>query len=205
MANLQANLRSQFALAREQPQSFPAVGQPVVLREHGGQRVRHGLLCRVRRRLRGGCATRIAGIFPAFCCAVMALVEWLHSTGHGVWVSSRSGQSPTVECQLASGDTLALYTDGVTESFNAAGEEFGEHRLLEAMKRHREQPAQRIVSSVDRGCPDFQPAGAARRHHADRREVPRQCMRNDGSGGAGFAVTSSARQRGWRATARAAA
>ena len=31
--------------------------------------------------------------------------------------------SPTVECQLESGDMLALYTDGVTESFNETVEE----------------------------------------------------------------------------------
>ena len=33
------------------------------------------------------------------------------------------------ECELASGDTLALYTDGVTEACNDAGEEFGEQLL----------------------------------------------------------------------------
>src|SRR6266403_921319 len=32
------------------------------------------------------------------------------------------------ECHLRSGDTIALYTDGITESFNATGEEFGEQR-----------------------------------------------------------------------------
>ena len=31
------------------------------------------------------------------------------------------------ECPLFSGDTFALYTDGITESFNNGGEEFGEH------------------------------------------------------------------------------
>jgi serine phosphatase RsbU (regulator of sigma subunit) len=62
-----------------------------------------------------------------------------------------------VECQLVPGDLLALYTDGVTESFNAAGEEFGELRLMEALKRHREEPARSIVSSVIADIQHFSP------------------------------------------------
>jgi serine phosphatase RsbU (regulator of sigma subunit) len=53
-----------------------------------------------------------------------------------------------MECQLFPGDILALYTDGVTESFNQAQEEFGEQRLTEALRRHREQAAQPIVASI---------------------------------------------------------
>jgi len=42
--------------------------------------------------------------------------------------------SPSIaEKQLLAGDTLALYTDGVTECFNDAGDEFGEQRLIEAL------------------------------------------------------------------------
>ena len=39
------------------------------------------------------------------------------------------------ECSLFTGDTLALYTDGITESFNDAGEEFGEQRLIDALRQ----------------------------------------------------------------------
>jgi serine phosphatase RsbU (regulator of sigma subunit) len=62
-----------------------------------------------------------------------------------------------VECQLCPGDVLALYTDGVTESFNAAGEEFGEQRLREALERHREEPARSIVASVIADIQRFSP------------------------------------------------
>jgi serine phosphatase RsbU (regulator of sigma subunit)/predicted enzyme related to lactoylglutathione lyase len=52
------------------------------------------------------------------------------------------------ERPLLPGDTLTLYTDGVTESFNEAGEEFGEHRLIEALRRRSELPTQALLASL---------------------------------------------------------
>ncbi len=40
------------------------------------------------------------------------------------------------EIQLNDGDKLLLYTDGVTEARNAAGDEFGEQRLLECLRSY---------------------------------------------------------------------
>src|SRR5207249_10896646 len=50
--------------------------------------------------------------------------------------------------RLFPGDSLALYTDGITESFNDAGDEFGEQRLIEALLRHRELPPQAVIASI---------------------------------------------------------
>ena len=52
------------------------------------------------------------------------------------------------ERRLLPGDTIALYTDGITESFNEEGEEFGEQRLIEAMRCHRHRPAQALIEAV---------------------------------------------------------
>lgn len=52
------------------------------------------------------------------------------------------------ERHLAPGDTLAIYTDGVTESVNGGGEEFGEERLAESLRRHRGMPVQDLLRSV---------------------------------------------------------
>ncbi|MGI8961410.1 MAG: PP2C family protein-serine/threonine phosphatase [Bryobacteraceae bacterium] len=52
------------------------------------------------------------------------------------------------ECELFPGDTLALYTDGLTESFNAEGEEFGEQRLAEALRRCRNLPSKALLASL---------------------------------------------------------
>ena len=52
------------------------------------------------------------------------------------------------ERSLNPGDIFAVYTDGVTESFNDAGEEFGEERLLAAIRRHRVLSPERPISAV---------------------------------------------------------
>jgi len=39
--------------------------------------------------------------------------------------------------QLEGGDTLVVFSDGVTEALNAAGDEFGEERLLPCIEAHR--------------------------------------------------------------------
>ncbi|HWW95187.1 MAG TPA: SpoIIE family protein phosphatase [Vicinamibacteria bacterium] len=46
------------------------------------------------------------------------------------------------ECRLEADDLLALYTDGVTEAFDDNGEEFGEQRLVDALRRHRGRPSE---------------------------------------------------------------
>jgi serine phosphatase RsbU (regulator of sigma subunit) len=61
------------------------------------------------------------------------------------------------ERQLFSGDTLLLYIDGATESFNDTGEEFGERRLIEALRRHRGQCSQDLIASIVEEVRQFNP------------------------------------------------
>jgi len=74
-------------------------------------------------------------------------VEWLHSTGTVLGLFE-DWDSPIMECQLSAGDMLALYTDGVTESFDESGEEFGEQRLLEILRQNAGLSAQQLLASV---------------------------------------------------------
>lgn len=54
------------------------------------------------------------------------------------------------ECSVRPGDILALYTDGITESFNHDNEEFGEQRLLDSLTRHRAlSPPAALTSIID--------------------------------------------------------
>lgn len=61
------------------------------------------------------------------------------------------------EQHLSAGDTLALYTDGITESFNDEGKEFGEERLLEALRRHRGLPSQALLCAIVEDIRHFSP------------------------------------------------
>ena len=49
--------------------------------------------------------------------------------------------------KLNPGDTLVLYTDGITESFDDAGEEFGEERLIDLLVRYHKLPARALVDT----------------------------------------------------------
>src|SRR4029077_3472851 len=59
------------------------------------------------------------------------------------------------EVQLAPGDTLALYTDGVTEAADSAGEEFGEKRLTGVLHAGDQAPIRSLLESVVRAVQQF--------------------------------------------------
>jgi sigma-B regulation protein RsbU (phosphoserine phosphatase) len=61
------------------------------------------------------------------------------------------------ERQLAPGDALLLYTDGVTEARNDEGEEFGEARLLEAARQHRKLRLPDLLAAVADQARRFSP------------------------------------------------
>ncbi len=46
------------------------------------------------------------------------------------------------------GETLVLYTDGITEAANAAGDEFGEQRLEVVLRRHLAEPPERLADRL---------------------------------------------------------
>lgn len=61
---------------------------------------------------------------------------------------SRGFAYATESKKLASGDTLFLYTDGITEAMNDAGDLFGDHRVREALRDAAGSSPQHIVSAV---------------------------------------------------------
>jgi sigma-B regulation protein RsbU (phosphoserine phosphatase) len=64
--------------------------------------------------------------------------------------------------RFAPGDTLALFSDGVTETWNAGEEEFGEDRLVEVLRASRGEPAHVVVSRIIGALDEF--AGGAPQH-----------------------------------------
>ena len=57
--------------------------------------------------------------------------------------------------QLEKGDTLVMFTDGVTEATNAAYEEFGAERLDNILRQHTDASCQQIIEAVNTGIKDF--------------------------------------------------
>ena len=56
---------------------------------------------------------------------------------------------------LAPGDRLVLFTDGVTEASNREGEEFGEQRLLSLLKENRALPANALKEKIAAAISEF--------------------------------------------------
>jgi serine phosphatase RsbU (regulator of sigma subunit)/predicted enzyme related to lactoylglutathione lyase len=148
MANLQANLRSQFATLAAFKEYFPLAADDV----------RH-LLISVNRLFHENSGDSSYGtlFFGNYNDATRRLsyvncghpaplllrgdgdqfmVERLDSTSTVIGLFS-DFECHVVERQLEAGDILIVYSDGVTEAVDTNGDEFGEHRLLEIARAHR--------------------------------------------------------------------
>jgi len=156
MANLQANLRSQYALALDDlPRSLESVNQlfyenttdssyaTLFFADYDdySRRLRYancGYLPPLLLRTQGSSRQDLAAL-PE--------VELLNPTCTvvGLFEDWRCG---IAEVGLHPGDTLVLYTDGVTEAENATGEEFGQGRLLEALEGHAHLPVGPLLQAV---------------------------------------------------------
>ena len=155
MANLQANLRSQFALAREQPRLLLRSVNRLFYQNTADSSYATFFFSEYDDRAQH---LRYAncGHLPALLLRHDGTLEKLHSTGTVLGLFE-DWDSPAAECQLYPGDTLALYTDGVTEAFNTAGEEFGEERLTEAFQQGRDLSADQMLTSVVEEIQKFSP------------------------------------------------
>jgi serine phosphatase RsbU (regulator of sigma subunit) len=87
-------------------------------------------------------------------------VERLHSTGTVLGLFETFDCS-VVEQRLCPGDALALYTEGATECCNPTGGEFGEQRLVESVRRHRNLSAEASVRAIIDDLKNLTPATRA--------------------------------------------
>jgi serine phosphatase RsbU (regulator of sigma subunit)/catechol 2,3-dioxygenase-like lactoylglutathione lyase family enzyme len=146
MANLQANLRIQCQLTPARPRDLLRSVNEVFHRNSDESAYATLFLAEYddcQRRLRYvNC-----GHLPALLLRSDDTLDRLVSTGTVL------GLFPNWDCKieersLSAGDTLAIYTDGITESFNSAGEEFGEERLIDSLRRHRHLAPQEVITAV---------------------------------------------------------
>ena len=146
MANLQANLRSLCAIARTQPDHLlRSVNQLFCENTSDGAfaTLFFGEYNDAERLL----LYANCGHLPALVLRVDGSVIRLDATATVLGIF-RKWECEVGECQLAPGDMLALYTDGITESFDTDGDEFGESRLVDSLLRHRALSPQPALAKI---------------------------------------------------------
>jgi serine phosphatase RsbU (regulator of sigma subunit)/catechol 2,3-dioxygenase-like lactoylglutathione lyase family enzyme len=146
MANLQANLQIQCEMPLGRPRELLRSVNQVFHKntvESAYATLFFGEYDDERRQLRyANC-----GHLPPLLLRSDNTLDRLESTGTVLGLFS-DWDCLVEERALCPGDTLAIYTDGITEAFNHANEEFGEERLIDSLRRHRQLPAQSMISAV---------------------------------------------------------
>ncbi|HET6933021.1 MAG TPA: SpoIIE family protein phosphatase [Candidatus Acidoferrum sp.] len=155
MANLQANLRSQSAVALDQPQRFLCSVNQLFCQNTAG-----GAFATLFFAEYDDSARRLRYINCGHLSALLLRsddsLDRLKSTAT-ILGAFKEWDCDVEESQLYPGDTLALYTDGITEAFSPHREEFGEDRLVEALRRHRSLPPCELLASVVNEVRQFSP------------------------------------------------
>lgn len=155
MANLQANLRSQCAIAFDQPQRFLASVNQLFYANTNDSSYATLFFAEYNdtsRRLRyANC-----GHLAALLLRRDGTIDRLDSTSTVLGLF-KEWDCFLSESELFPGDTLVLYTDGVTEAFNEADEEFGERRLIAALRPGENLSSQEVLASVIDAIRRFNP------------------------------------------------
>jgi len=146
MANLQANLRGQYALALEDvPHLLRSVNE-LFYRNTGTSNYAtmfFAIYDDVTRRLRYvNC-----GHNPPILVRASGDIERLTATATVLGLFEE-WDCTVAECELASGDVLVIYTDGISEAGPTEEEEFGEEHLILTTRKHQQQSASEILDNI---------------------------------------------------------
>lgn len=96
-----------------------------------------------------------AGHNPPFRMSREGRVDYLETGGLLLGAFSHVQYEET-QLKLSPGDILVFYTDGLTEAFDKAGNEFGLDRLEKLVWEHRHLPAQQLVRRIADVVHDYQ-------------------------------------------------
>lgn len=153
MANLQANLRSRVIGAAGDPGEFLASVNRLLYQNTVPSAYATLFFAdydsTTERLLYANC-----GHVPGLILRASGTVDRLHSNGPVVGLFE-SWKCEVSAVEFQSGDLLVLYTDGVTEAENGNGEEFGEERLIETIRRRHLLPAHELVSGISNEVLDY--------------------------------------------------
>jgi phosphoserine phosphatase RsbU/P len=155
MANLQANLRSQVAFALDEPRRL-LQSVNLLFCENSPEGSFASLLFADYNDLTGGLRYVNCGHLCGLLLRRDGSLERLAATSTVLGLF-RQWECSVGECRLERDDLLALYTDGVTEAFDGVGEEFGEQRLVDALRRNRHRPPEALLASLVDEVRSFSP------------------------------------------------
>src|SRR6266850_4883806 len=155
MANLQANLRSQVAFALDEPRRL-LQSVNLLFCDNSPEGAFASLFFADYHDLTGGLRYVNCGHLCALLLRRDGTLDRLEATSTVLGLF-RQWECSVGECRLEPDDLLTLYTDGVTEAFDDAGEEFGEQRLVDALRRHRDRPPESLLSSIVEEVHAFSP------------------------------------------------
>ena len=146
MANLQANLRSQSAVVAQDLSRFLTSVNRLFYANTSDESYATLFFADYEEE---GRHLRYAncGHNPPFLLRADGTLERLESTTTIVGAFSK-WDCPIREISLQAGDVLLIYTDGITEATNEAGEEFGDQRLASLLRELRGRSAEAILESV---------------------------------------------------------
>ena len=155
MANLQANLRSQCAIAVEEPKRLLESVNRLFYENTADNAYATFFYSEFDDRT--GCLRYAnCGHLPALLLRHNGDVEHLSALSPVLGLFA-DWECCTGERQLLPGDLLAIYTDGITEAFDEHEDEFGESRLLDALHAHRTRRPSDIVAAILDAVREFSP------------------------------------------------
>jgi serine phosphatase RsbU (regulator of sigma subunit) len=146
MANLQANLRSQCAIAVEEPERLLQSVNRLFCENTADNAFATFFYSEFDDRT-GRLRYANCGHLPALLLRLDGCVERLDAMAPVLGLFT-GWECRTAERWLLPGDLLAIYTDGITEAFNDRDEEFGEERLIAALQTHRRLGPTDLVAAV---------------------------------------------------------
>ena len=155
MANLQANLRTQYAVALDEPERFLRSVNDLFYQNTAENAYASLFFGEYDDRTQCLRYANCGHLSPLLLRADGSL-ERLHSTCMVLGLF-KEWDCAFGNCRLRGGDSLLFYTDGITESPDTAGEEFGELRLIEALQRHANLPSPQLLSAIVTDVQNFSP------------------------------------------------
>jgi sigma-B regulation protein RsbU (phosphoserine phosphatase) len=152
MANIQASLRTRFALGQELSAIAEAIDDDIEANSPGPvyATLFMAILDPATRRLR----YVNAGHHPQFVLRVDGRLEKMPSTGLPVGLLAGHGYKE-VEVQLAAGDLLFFYTDGCVEMENEREDMFGAERLEALVAASAGASAEAVLATVETAIATF--------------------------------------------------